>query len=129
MNRVTHFNIQADDFERAKKFYQNVFNWKFDQAMKKEEGMMDYWTIETGKSEGGINGGISVREKEGERKYQFGCTIEVKDIVEALKAVEDNGGEIMMEKNEVPSVGFFAKAKDTEGNEFDLMQRIHVKKK
>ncbi len=39
MPRVVHFEINADDPERAAKFYQNVFGWK----IKKWEGPIDYW--------------------------------------------------------------------------------------
>jgi len=61
-NRVIHFEVQADDLERAKKFYQNVFGWKIEQMMKSEEGGMDYWGVTTG-ADGtpGINGGMYKR--------------------------------------------------------------------
>lgn len=29
LNRVTHFEINGDDIERAKKFYGEVFGWAF----------------------------------------------------------------------------------------------------
>ncbi len=45
MNRVVHFDFQADDVSRAQKFYQNVFGWKFNKAMSKGEGPMDYWLL------------------------------------------------------------------------------------
>ena len=38
MNTVIHFEIQADDIERAKKFYEKALGWKVSQMMKKEEG-------------------------------------------------------------------------------------------
>jgi len=42
-NRVIHFEIQADDTERAKKFYEDALGWKIEKAMSKDEGgMMDY---------------------------------------------------------------------------------------
>ncbi|VVB85161.1 Uncharacterised protein [uncultured archaeon] len=28
MEKVVHFEIPADDLERAQKFYRNVFGWK-----------------------------------------------------------------------------------------------------
>lgn len=122
MNRIVHFDFQSDDPERAKKFYEKVFGWKFNQAMKKEEGGMDYWIIDTGKGLG-INGGMARRPEEKEDKfYRYSCTIEVKDIDAALKAVKANGGTIEMDKSELPNVGWFASVKDTEGNQFALMQ-------
>jgi len=129
MNRVMHFDFQADDTERAKKFYEKVFGWKINQYMTKEQsGMMNYWMIETGKDGEGINGGMYERPKEAEDKiYRFSSTIDVADIDQAIEAVKANGGTIEMEKSELAGVGWFASVKDTEGNQFSLMQSTMAK--
>jgi predicted enzyme related to lactoylglutathione lyase len=129
MNRVIHFEIQADDVVRAKKFYESAFGWEFPQIMKKEEGGMDYWGITTGESGPGINGGLYERPKEGDKFYLYDCTIEVSDLDKAVEAVKANGGMITKEKMEIPGVGFFAGAKDTEGNRFGIMQPTDWKPK
>lgn len=123
MNRVIHFEIQAENIERAKKFYEQALGWEIKQAMKKgESGPMDYWLIMTGDG-AGINGGLYERPlKNDERFYLYDCTIDVKDIDKAIAAVKANGGRITREKSELPGVGWFASAKDTEGNRFGLMQ-------
>jgi hypothetical protein len=123
MNRVVHFEIQADDVERAKKFYENVLGWKIEKYMnQKESGMMDYWLVMTGQDGvPGINGGIYKRPAE-DKLYTYDCTVDVVDIDIAVKAVKANGGTITREKSELPGVGWFASAKDTEGNRFALMQ-------
>jgi uncharacterized protein len=123
-NRVVHFEVQADNIERAIKFYKEVFNWKIDMIMKKgvDGETMDYWSITTGK-EGtpGINGGMYLR---GEDKhiYTFECTINVADIDKAINAVKDNGGSVLVDKVKLEKVGWFANVVDTEGNMFGLMQ-------
>ncbi len=61
-NRVIHFEVQADDIDRAKKFYEKAFGWKISQMMKKEDGGMDYWGIDTGTGPG-INGGMYKRSE------------------------------------------------------------------
>jgi len=126
MNRVIHFEIQADDVPRAQKFYENVLGWKIEQMMKKEEGGMDYWGITTGDSVPGINGGLYQRssdvDKASEKFYLYDCTVEVEDINKAVEAVKANGGTITKEAAEMPGIGWFAGAKDTEGNRFGLMQ-------
>jgi predicted enzyme related to lactoylglutathione lyase len=129
MNRVIHFEIQADDVLRAKQFYQNALGWKIEQIMKKEEGGMNYWGVETGESGTGINGGIYERGEASEKFYLYDCTIEVPDLEKAVEAVKANGGTITKEKSEIPGVGFFAGAKDTEGNRFGLMQPTDGKPK
>jgi predicted enzyme related to lactoylglutathione lyase len=81
---------------------------------------MDYYGITTGDSQPGINGGIYRRGEE--KLYTYDCTIEVPDIDAAVAAVKANGGTITREKSELPGVGWFASAKDTEGNRFGIMQ-------
>jgi predicted enzyme related to lactoylglutathione lyase len=127
MNRVIHFEIQADNVERAKKFYESVLGWKIEQIMTKEQGGMDYYGVTTGDSQPGINGGMYQR---GEDKiYTYDCTVEVADIDKAIADVKANGGTITREKGEIPGVGWFAGAKDTEGNRIGLMQPTEWKAK
>ena len=124
MNRVVHFEIQADNVERAQNFYKKTFDWEIKQVMTKTDGgMMDYWMVMTGKENPGINGGIYERPKEKEEQHNlFDCTIGVKDIDKAIAAVKANGGMITRDKSELKGVGWFASAQDTEGNRFGLMQ-------
>lgn len=122
MNRVIHFEIQADDVNRAKAFYEKAFGWKVEQMMTKEQGGMDYWGLTTGEGTPGINGGLYQRPTEGDKFYLYDCTIEVPDLDKAMEAVKANGGTITREKMEIPGVGWFAGAKDTEGNRVGLMQ-------
>ncbi len=122
MNRVTHFEIQADDVKRAMKFYEKVLGWKFEHAMKKEDAGMDYWLVTTGQDGPGINGGLYLRPEKEEKFYLYDCTIDVPDLDQAVAAVKANGGTITREKVEIKDVGWFAGAKDSEGNRFGLMQ-------
>lgn len=121
-NRVIHFEIQADDIERAKMFYEKSFGWKIEQWMEKEKGEMDYWGLITGsESEPGINGGLYERQKDNPL-HTYDCTLGVKNIDEAIEAVKKNGGKVLREKMEMEGLGFFARCTDTEGNTFGLMQ-------
>jgi predicted enzyme related to lactoylglutathione lyase len=123
-NRVIHFEIQADDVARAKDFYEKTFGWKIEQMMSKEKGGgMNYWGLTTG-PEGtvGINGGMYERSAGNNKLYTYDCTIQVEDIDKAIADVKANGGEILVEKGEIPGVGWFARAKDTEGNMLGIMQ-------
>ena len=47
MPRVVHFEINADDVERAVQFYSDVFGWK----AEKWAGPMEYWLIMTGEGD------------------------------------------------------------------------------
>jgi len=53
MPRPVHFEIPAENPQRAIDFYTKVFGWKF----SKWDGPMDYWIISTGQApEPGIDG-------------------------------------------------------------------------
>ncbi len=126
-NRVVHFEIQADNVERAANFYKKAFGWDIKKYEAKDpkdtESMgMDYWMVMTGPKETpGINGGMYIRMPE-RKLHTFDCTIQVDDIDKAITDVKMNGGMIEGEKMEMKGVGWFARAKDTEGNMFGLMQ-------
>src|ERR1019366_686207 len=58
MPRPTHFEIPAENPERAMQFYSSVLGWKFN----KWPGPVDYWLISTGDpGEPGIDGGLMQR--------------------------------------------------------------------
>ena len=122
--RVVHFDIGADDPERASRFYQNVFGWEIHKY--EGEGPMEYWLIKTGsESEPGINGGLHKREtaaSRGDEPAAFECTIGVDDIDGYAGKIAPAGGKILMEKMGMKGVGWFVHAEDTEGNHFSLMQ-------
>ncbi len=116
MPRITHFDIPSDNPERAQKFYQEVFEWKFD----KWDGPMEYWMIKTGDdSKPGINGGMARR-----MPGQIGITntIEVPSLDEYTRKIQSSGGQVLIPKMPIPSVGYFATCMDTEGNIFGIIQ-------
>lgn len=116
MPRPIHFDLTADNPERAIKFYQSVFGWKF----QKWDGPMEYWMATTGDDkEKGINGGLS---KKGESGMPSMNTIGVPNVDDFSKKVEDSGGKILQPKMPIPGVGFFATCQDTEGNIFGIIQ-------
>ena len=116
MLRVTHFEINADDPERAIKFYTDVFGWK----VKRWEGPMDYWLIMTGpEDQPGIDGGLMKREQPGASTTNF---IDVPSADEFISKITEAGGKIVAPKQSIPGVGYFAYCQDTEGNTFGIME-------
>jgi len=115
MSRVVHFEIPAENPDRAAAFYKKAFGWK----IEKWDGPMEYWMVNTG-AEGtpGINGGLM-------RKGNVTTTtntIGVASVEQALAAVAGAGGKQIMPKTPIPGVGYFAYCQDTEGNLFGVMQ-------
>lgn len=126
MSRLVHFEVHADEPERAIKFYSAVFGWEFKKWETPGE-FPDYWLIMTGDKETpGIDGGLMKRQgpppQDGQALNAFPCTMDVKNLDEQLQKVEANGGKITVPKMPVPTVGWLAYCKDTEGNIFGLMQ-------
>lgn len=109
MPRIVHFEIPAEDPDRASMFYEKVFGWK----VEKWEGG-DYWLVTTGPDEEpGINGAIMPKE---EGNDMVRNSIAVESFEEYAKKIESEGGKMLMEKTEIPGIGNWALFQDTEGN-------------
>jgi uncharacterized protein len=116
MPRPVHFEIPADNPERLIGFYSTAFGWSFH---KWEGGGMPYWLITTGPNEEpGINGGLLPKQFPEQHLVN---TITVANVDQSIETVTANGGEIVMPKMAVPTVGWLAYAKDPEGNIFGMM--------
>ena len=121
MPRVVHFEIHADDPQRAAHFYQSVFGWQ----IQKWDGPEDYWLVTTGKApEPGIDGAIVKRrgQIDGEAVIAYVCTVDVPSVDDTIAKITSLGGTIALPKMAVPGVGWVAYSKDTEGNIFGTMQ-------
>jgi predicted enzyme related to lactoylglutathione lyase len=124
-NRVSHFEILADDPERAIAFYTSVFGWDF---KKWEGGQYEYWMVMTGKDEevGGINGGMIRRAgpvaAEGMSANGFVCTM----VVDAYDVIAEKiiaaGGQVVMAKYPLIGMAWQGYFKDTEGNVIGVHQ-------
>jgi uncharacterized protein len=123
-NRIVHFEIEASDRERAKRFYSQAFGWEL-QQMGDEMG--GYVVVITGdpKEPGGINGGIySSPPGSGKELNAFSCVVGVDNVDQAIDKVRSAGGEIFGDKMDIPGVGTFIRCKDTEGNYFTMLQPL-----
>ena len=116
MSRVVHFEIPADNPERAAAFYTDVFGWQF----QKWEGPMPYWLITTGQDgQPGINGGLMPRQHPGASTVN---TVSVDSVDASVKAVEEKGGKTVAPKMAIPGIGWLAYCIDPEGNTFGLLE-------
>lgn len=116
MGRVSHFDMSADNPERAMEFYKAVFGWWFE----KWEGPFDYWLVMTGEpSAPGIDGGLARRTASNASITNF---IDVPNLEECIGKIVSCGGKILQEKQTIPGVGYIALFQDTEGNIFGIIQ-------
>jgi hypothetical protein len=114
MPRPIHFEIPAEDPERAIAFYSKALGWRAEQFHGEE-----YWLVKTGDGDPGIDGAISRRREEGERPVNV---MGVESVSAALKRIEAAGGRITVPRMAVPGVGWVAYALDTEDNPFGVFR-------
>jgi uncharacterized protein len=119
--RVVHFEIPYDDGDRARAFYGKAFGW---QLMSLPE--MGYTLITSGPSgdqgptePGFINGGMMQRQ---EPWTAPNIVIDVENLEDALRAVNEAGGSTVAERQAVGEMGFAAYFKDPEGNVIGLWE-------
>ena len=113
--RVIHFEINADNPERAVTFYRKVF----DRKMKKWEGPFDCWLVTTGEDKQPSTNGAIMHHMGKGTIYN---TIDVPSVDKFLKKIVEAGGKAVQKKTAVPGVGYIAYCADTEGNIFGIME-------
>lgn len=123
---IVHFEVLADEPERAITFYASVFGWHIVKWQPDEQtAMRDYWLIHAGPEAHQIGGGLSKRTGErpqsGSPINAFVCTILVRSIDEALRLIPEYGGLVTRDKTRAGNA-WVAYAQDTEGNNICIMQ-------
>lgn len=120
MARVVHFEVHASDPERAARFYESVFEWRFNHI-----AAIDYWTISTGEGPG-IDGGMLRRRGDppalGHAVNAHICTIGVDDLSATMDVAIEAGATIALPRMAIPNTGHVAYLVDTEGNIFGVFQ-------
>ena len=109
--KVVHVEFPAQDVDRAERFWEGVGGWSIESA-----GMpgIDYRMFQEGDQGGAVY--PKMDDMQGPIVY-YGSD----DIDADLAKVRELGGEAE-EKQPIPTVGWFARCKDTEGNPFSLFQ-------
>jgi predicted enzyme related to lactoylglutathione lyase len=121
-DKVVHFEIPADDLDRARAFYQDAFGWTINAIPE-----LGYNIVETTPTDetnvpaepGAINGGMLRREAPITSPV---ITIGVDDVNAALQRVEELGGKTEIPKQSVADMGFSAYFTDPEGNVVGLWE-------
>jgi predicted enzyme related to lactoylglutathione lyase len=125
MPKVVHFEIPAEDLDRARSFYGSVFGWQL-QTMPMAGG--EYTVVMTTPVDeqtqmptepGAINGGMMQRDA---RISAPVITIDVEAIDDALRKIEADGGSTVTARTPIPGMGAYAYFKDPEGNVLGLWE-------
>ena len=132
MPTIVHFEIPADDIERAKKFYNELFGWKIEKWSGTEDNSsqltspvtgqsIEYWMVITTDDKGNkaLGGGMMKRQMP---EHQVTNYIGVESIDEYSSKVKELGGKVVAPKHAVPGMGYFALCIDTENNNFAIWE-------
>jgi len=121
---IVHFEIPADDLQKLRKFYSELFGWKIEKMV----GPIDYWNIQTVPVDEkgmpirpGVNGGMMKRQNPEHKPVNY---IGVESIDKYAKKIEALGGRVIVPKTEVTGVGWWALALDPEGNQFAIFETV-----
>ena len=125
---IVHFEIPADQPERAAKFYRELFGWeisRYEGSADDREGF-EYWMVRTVPTDAqgqptrpGVNGGLMRRMMPGQTPVNY---IGVANVDEFVRKAERLGAKVLMSKQPVPGMGWFAQLTDPEGNVFAIWQ-------
>jgi len=102
---IVHFEIPADNVEKLRKFYSQLFGWK----IEKMPGPTEYLGIETVPVDEkgmpkrpGVNGGMMKKQNPEHKPVTY---ISVESVDEYAKKIETLGGRVCCPKTEVPGIG------------------------
>ncbi len=126
MNKVVHFEIPADNMERAKKFYKSIFGWELNDIPMQESA---YTLAQTTPSDAenmpleplAINGAIMPRTAEVKCPV---LVIDVPSIEACIKEITAAGGKVIEQKHPVMDMGFYARVTDSEGNIIGIWENM-----
>jgi predicted enzyme related to lactoylglutathione lyase len=118
-NNLASFAIHVDDVDRARAFYEAVFEWVFEPW-----GPPGFYLIHTGDAASpGVQGLMHKRQtpRAGTGLNGFEVTFAVDDVEVIAARVEAAGGRLTMTKAVIPTVGALIRFLDTEDNDVGAM--------
>ena len=121
MDKVVHFEIPASDMAGAQEFYSKIFGWQF---VKYNDWYSTVRTVEVDenmmpKESGAINGGL---QKRNYKAVSPTVVISVDDIDAKIMQIEKAGGKVVVPKEAIGDMGFYAQFFDPDGNRIGLFQ-------
>ncbi|MGO4293228.1 VOC family protein [Chitinophaga sp. RAB17] len=121
-NVISWFEIYASDFNRAKKFYTDVFKYKLTDLPVSSErhSHMDYAAFPGDEKGNGPGGALVKIDQVTPGKGGILVYFASEEINTELGRVEAAGGKIIQPKLNIGDFGFIALIEDTEGNMIGL---------
>ena len=114
--QITHVDIPSDDLGRATRFYSELFGWQ----MRSMPEFPNYEMFQSGPED--VGGGIGLRGETAPVNPRIYVTVD--SIDDALARVEGLGGSVVVEKTQVPGMGWYAAIDDSEGSEIGIWESL-----
>ena len=111
---IVHIEMSAKDRSRMQDFYGGLFGWDHEDFPD-----MNYTTFRSGSVGGGFNP-LGEMTKPGDVVVY----IDSPDIEADLKAIAAKGGKTLLQKTEIPGMGWFAFFEDPSGNRMALFSEM-----
>jgi predicted enzyme related to lactoylglutathione lyase len=120
MPTIVHFEIPADDVQRSRKFYTDLFGWKIEKWPSTDDSQLtsaatgqpiEYWMVTTTDDKGNkaLGGGIMKRQMS---EHYVTNYIGVKSVDEYSSKVEKLAGKVDAPKHAIAGIGYFAHCVD-----------------
>lgn len=125
MDPAIFFELPANDMNRAKRFYEEVFGWEIDSSYAR------YFWAHTAHARtashrsqvpGQINGALQQKD---DAIRMTRIVVEVASIDVVTEKIAASGGSIMLPKRSIPGTAMaYAIVRDTEGNEINIIENL-----
>ena len=114
---IAHVEIPANDLKAAGQFYHDVFGWKINHLPE-----MNYTTFDPDDTKSPGGGFMPVSDESPVGKILV--HIHTDDINATLQQIVDCGGEVVLQRTEIPGIGWYAIFKDQTGNDLGLYEPL-----
>jgi predicted enzyme related to lactoylglutathione lyase len=114
---ICHVEWRSTDFERTKRFYGGLFDWKFEDW---GDGSYMLFMPPDSSVGGGFEKAATVADSASPVVY-----VQVDEIEPYLSRAVELDGSVAVSRSEIPTVGWFAVLKDPDGNRIGLFQSAH----
>lgn len=113
--QITHIEFPADDTDRARRFYSELFGWKL-EAYPNFPG---YFLFSTGPA---VSAGGAIGERGKSVGDRLRVYVEVDSIDDVTARVPELGGTVTTPRTEIPGQGWYGVVVDPEGTEIGLYE-------
>jgi predicted enzyme related to lactoylglutathione lyase len=115
-NPFVHIELLSTDMGKARSFYGDVFDWKFNDDVSGDGN--PYVMLDVG----GNTGANFMDSPIADPRPFWLPYVQVEDIQETLEAVRSRGGTVVRDRTDEPGMGSFAIVRDPVGAAFGLVQ-------